>query len=77
MNLSDTDSLGEPETLFLQLKAFNSEKHKFGGLVVLPKSIVEFVAALESIFVQNFEKLAAQPFVGYKLKSQFLQVPFM
>ena len=51
----------ERATTFCKLKAYNSSDHTtFGSLTIPPKSIINFVIALENISVENVNDLACK-----------------
>lgn len=73
MNLND---LEEQESHFIEMKAYESQSQNFGGLIVPPKGMVEYVTALETKFVDKFNDFAYESGIGAKLKNLFNAIPF-
>lgn len=72
-NLND---LEEQESHFFSMKAYDSQNTTFWGLTMPPKTMVEYVTALETKFVDKFNNFAYEPGVGAKLKNIFSDIPF-
>jgi len=64
----------DKSTVFCELKAYKNSTKPFGGLIVPPKSFVEYVCSLEDLFVLNFNSMCAKENTGYNLTTIFSKV---
>lgn len=76
MNFSISTTLSGEATTFLDLKSYSSTTS--GGLVSPFKNIVEFVIALEDIFINKFgELMVCRENIGKPFKSHFANLYFI
>lgn len=74
----NSNTLLSEDTIFSKLKAFNTaQKTPFGGLTIPSKDIVDYVIALENIFIQKFNEIAGQEAIGTQLKNEFGKISFI
>lgn len=72
---NDEKTLQKEAAVFLEFKAYSTSKN-YGGLNLPPINIVEYVKQLETIFVENFNKISCYENVGAKLKELYDNIPF-
>lgn len=67
----------EQATIFCQQKAYaTSDNAPFGHLMIPSTNIINFLIALENIFIENFNDLACKNGVGSELKKKFETIDF-
>lgn len=77
LSYNTENTLSNDEIIFCKLKAYQDSETPFGGLTMPSKSIVEYIMALEGIFVNKFNSLASRESIGSLLKSEFSKIVYI